>query len=76
MRHIRKKRAWHFDVRPYFFWYALWLKNSLVVRQVYIPFDEVDTMFQRQSSVQVEVILQVTEEAFNAIGCCWYFGVR
>jgi hypothetical protein len=33
-------------------------------------------MFQGQPPVQVEVILQVAEEAFNAIGCGWYFGVR
>jgi hypothetical protein len=51
MRHRRKKRAGQLDVRPYFFWYARWLKNSLVVRQVNIPFYEVDTMFQGQPTV-------------------------
>ena len=76
MGHRRKKRAGQLDVRPYFFWYARWLKNSLVVRQVNIPFYEVDAMFQGQPAVQVEVVLQVAEEAFNAIGCGWYFGVR
>lgn len=60
---------------PTFFGMPYGFKNSLVVGQVYIPFDEVDTMFQSKSSVQIKVGLQVTEEAFNAIGGSWYFGI-
>jgi hypothetical protein len=41
-----------------------------------MPFDEIDTMLQGHPTVQVEVILHVTEEAFNATGCGGYFGIR
>lgn len=42
-------------------------KNSFVVRQIHIPFDKVNAVLQGQSSVQIQVIFQMREEAFNAI---------
>ena len=44
-------------VSPYFFGKPHGSQNSLVVRQIHIPFDEVDAMLCGQSPMQVQVVL-------------------
>lgn len=51
------------------------LENSLVVRQVNIPFDKIDTVLQCQSSVQIEMVFQMTEESFDTIRGRGYFRI-
>ena len=43
-------------------------KNSFVVAQIHIPLDKINAVLHSQSPVQVQVVFQVREESFNAVG--------
>eukprot|EP00825_Cyclidium_porcatum_P001491 TRINITY_DN10685_c0_g1_i3.p1 TRINITY_DN10685_c0_g1~~TRINITY_DN10685_c0_g1_i3.p1 ORF type:complete len:230 (+),score=-6.43 TRINITY_DN10685_c0_g1_i3:40-729(+) len=50
-------------------------KNSFFVGKIYIPFDEVNTVFYRQSTVDIQMIFQMTEVSFYTIGGLGYIRV-
>jgi len=46
-------------------------KNSFFIGKVDVPFDEVDSIFNYQSSMDIQVIFQVTEIAFYPVCGLW-----
>ena len=62
-------------VSPTFFGKPYGFKNSFFIWQEDIPFNEIDPVLTGQSTMKVKVIFKMAKEAFDAIGCMWYFRI-